>query len=480
MSIVLDPSWAASSGFLMACLESSKGAYAGDANMIGMNVHKDVAFTENSNVLFPDQLINTLAHNRDHALGQDFFDFRWSKELYLEMDPMFLGMAVVANPTGGGIVAGTADTYKAATAFGAASGTFSATTQPTKGQKLVITLVTSGAAAIVAGASLYIQGTDLNGATIRERIVGSTYTQAISTNAQFVTQQGFASISAAGIVWTGMPIDCTIAVQSKTPKTRVYSSGLGAPALQTASFVHFDGGYTREYVGACLSQLAFSGALNGAVTMDATGYCNPLNALTDSTPALAAATAAGNNGNPDVTVTPGTAAPLYVAPALDQPEMGWRTAIYIDDPGNDPGSSQYYDLESWRWTIATGLSRLPTAVNSRLYSKIKRAKRLHTAEFTVDFATRYEWQRARTATKRIIRIVLQGDAITNTAYRTVTIDLPFVYSAFPVSASSDNTQLQLSGQSEYDPALGFDCQVTVVNSVTAAGGGDAYAAANHG
>lgn len=154
--------------------------------------------------------------------------------------------------------------------------------------------------------------------------------------------------------------------------------------------------------------------------------------------------------------------------------MGWETKLFIDAFGATPGTTAVDGfLKNWRITVNRNMDRKYLAEN------LNRASGVPIGRFAADFTFTFEaakanalteWNNARTATKRLLRLEFGNNEVIEGAFkRAVIFDLPGAWSGRSLGGEDAGTRMyEFNGRALYDPTNGFSFRSILRNSRTAA------------
>lgn len=163
-----------------------------------------------------------------------------------------------------------------------------------------------------------------------------------------------------------------------------------------------------------------------------------------------------------------TGTPTERVPSLIE---GWETKLYLDAFGATPGTTPIDGLLiNWDVRVMRNIGRKFTAWNSQGASGTPMGLFGVEASFTFEAAPSQaltEWNNARAATKRLVRLVFGNNATIETTFKkTVTLDLPGAWQSHSLGRGEDaGTRVYgFRGRYVFDPTNAFGFRMILRNA----------------
>lgn len=333
-------------------------------------------------------------------------------------------------------VGSTPDILKAATAVSGSP--LSLTTQPISPGEL-LQLVVTGAS---ASGSIAISGTNQFGQSVSETILASG-------NGTYYAQNVYSAVNASGIVVTGLTSG-SLAVNGFFATKWTFT--MPSDPINTIACAIFTGTDSAAYPFGIID--------SGDFTMDVEKEIN-ITCKTTTQDRVALGNRATNPLNTSLL-------PTYGQP-IDFPAAGWSSLIYIDAITGTPGTTQYYDLLTSKFTINTGAKPTFTALNQQVYSRFYREPAEIKFEADVDFTNQNEYENFRQFVKRLFVFKFQesnrflGSSSSTPVYKYWQFTLPAKYEMFDLDRSKEKVTAKMTGIVEYAESLGYAAKLDIVN-----------------
>lgn len=229
-----------------------------------------------------------------------------------------------------------------------------------------------------------------------------------------------------------------------TPKVWTFTPG---NTLDPATVEWYDGARGWEAAGAYVNKLQFQGSVNGENSVMAELFAM---SLTQSTP-----TGSLSERTPDFI-------------------EGWETAVYIDDIGDTPGTTQVTGtLINWDVSIENQLGRKYFAANTLNAGGIPIGELEVKAKLTFEAApagTLTEYDNWDAATQRLVRLEFgQNEVIDGSDKKYVMLDLPGAWESVDIGGTDEGTRTyEFNLQYIYDVTNAFGLQIIAQNARSSA------------
>lgn len=218
-------------------------------------------------------------------------------------------------------------------------------------------------------------------------------------------------------------------------------------SLDPVTLEWYDGANAWEANGCYGNSIKFSGSANGEATVSCDLFGMALSSTT--------MTGALSERTPDFI-------------------EGWETALYIDNLGDTPGTTQVTGtLINWDVTIQNNLARKFFAANTQTAGAIPIGELAIDARLTFEASASAastafsDWD---AVTEKLVRLEFgQNEVISGSDKKFVTIDLPGAWSSFDLGGSDEGTRTyELGLQYIYDSTNGFGLQIRAQNARSSA------------
>ncbi len=355
------------------------------------------------------------------------------QSLYPE-DSLFIGYTCVSqNPTITTIPASPTSLKSAAT-----TSPFSLTIPPTSpGMKLIF--VVSGASGF-PGTITITNGVNQYGQTVSETIT-------ITANGTYYSSNVYSSIPNNGIAVatiTGYSIN----VNGVFGWQYVFTPD--SLALASMALEWFTGTDSNAFPYSFFTELQIAHAVDKEVTVDLKGMSQDMEPI-------------GNRATTPLS----TSRVVSLAQPTDNPMIGWRTVVDIDQLNGTPLTTPYSQLIDVKIALKIPQNSIFTATNTQLFSSVYRGQREVSFDATVNFVDLVQYEAFRTNLKQYFAIQFLGDyigSVSNVVYsKSWAWTFPSRYAKFKRDASKlSNVEVSITGTGEYEPAVGYSHSLTVI------------------
>jgi hypothetical protein len=160
---------------------------------------------------------------------------------------------------------------------------------------------------------------------------------------------------------------------------------------------------------------------------------------------------------------------VSLAQPLDYPQAAWACQVCIDPLTNSPGTTQFGDMLSGKFTIKSPNKGIHKLTNRQTISTVYRKKVSIAVEAKIDYTNVIQWENFRQDIKQYVQFNFYGRNVGGGNIQTIQVIIPFKFNKFEVTSTpdADFAQADIAGIGEYDGGIGASWQVNWLNSYQA-------------
>jgi len=356
------------------------------------------------------------------------------QSLYPE-DSLYIGyMCVSQNPTVSTIPASPTSLAAAITVSPG-----SLTTQPTSPGMKLIFVVTSATG--FPGTITITNGVNQYGQTVSETIN-------VTANGTYYSSNVYSQVPASAITIATIT-SFSVAISGVYGWKYVFTPD--SLALASAALEWFTGTDSSAFPWAHFTELSMDMAVDKETTLDLKGMAQDMDPI-------------GNRATSPLSAS----RVVSLAQPTDNPIVGWRTVVDIDQLTGTPLTTPYSQLIDCKIQLKVPQNTIFTATNSQLFSAIYRGQREVSFDATVNFTDLVQYEAFRTNLKQFFAISFLSDyigSVGGTVYsKSWSWIFPSRYAKFKRDASKlSNVEVSITGQAEYEPSVGYSHSLTIIN-----------------